>query len=613
MKPLRTLPILRQWLSRLFSGSRVGAGVALFAALCPPPISAARTSREHSSRSRSRSVQSDVVPVPRETPAPGSDLLLKKEGEHLADALAAFSEGITAEEDAETDHALEAYRKALSLDPSNAELAVKVGFELARRGDTAQGLDLLKNTAKASPLDPAPLLCISQIYEKYLKKPDLAEKYALQALALAPDDFAPHLALFSLYAGSNQPKKAEAVLDKAMKSKSTDAMFWLQLAEVQIRIALKDDGSISPEEVAKIKPVLENARKNIKNNLALAKLADFYVLTKQVDKAIPLYMKIVQDSKDVPGEELLAVRDKLARSLLASGQREEAIGVLEKMIKDAPTRYETYEMLGELYAVDKQWAKAVASYQQALLIDSSQPANFLRVADLQLRLEQAGGAVKTLGEARAKFPGSPKVTYALAIALSRAKEHVKAVAMFEEALQEAKNSTETLLTATFFFQYGAAAEQAGDLKKATEMLRRSIQLDPANSAHAYNYLGYMWVDRGINMEEGGELIRRAVALAPNEGAYLDSLGWYYFKTGKLDEALTNLRKALEKTQPEDPTIDDHLGDVYAAKGDLPQALSYWKRALTLEPSNKIVASKLQKAEHPSLPAPASAAAPKQGK
>ena len=605
MKPPRALPIRCQWLSSLFAGSRMWLGMVFFAALCHLHASGARWSRENSTRSRPRAVQSDAVPVPRETPAPGSDLLLKKEGEHFADALASYCEGLMAEEDAETEHALEAYRKALTLDPANTELAVKVGFELARRGETAQGLDLLKDTAKAAPKDYLPPLWIAQIYEKFLKKPDLAEKYAFQALALAPDDFAPHLTLFSLYVGSGQTKKAEAVLEKALKAKSTDAMFWLQLAEVQIRVALKDDGSISPEEMVKIKPVLENARKNIKDNLALAKLADFYVLTKQLNEAIPLYMKIVEESKDVSGDELLAVRDKLARSLLASGQRDEAVAVLEKMIKDAPTRYETYEMLGELYAVNKQWQKAVASYQQALLIDSSQPTNYLRVADLQLRLEQGEAAVKTLTEARGKFAGAPKITYALAVALSHAKQHVKAVSMFEDTLQEAKNSTETLLTAAFFFQYGAAAEQAGDLKKSADLLRRSIQLDPSNAAHAYNYLGYMWVDRGINLEEGGELIKRALALAPEEGAYLDSLGWYYFKTGRYDEALVQLRKALERTHPEDATVDEHLGDVYAAKGDMTQAVALWKRALTIEPGNKGVAGKVEKAEHRTNPAPAS--------
>ena len=400
------------------------------------------------------------------------------------------------------------------------------------------------------------------------------------------------------------------MLDRATKSSSTGVEFWLALAEVQIRAGIKDDGALSPEELRKINPILEKARSCAGEKLeALAKLADFFVLTKQVKDAIPIYVHIVEKSRNVPGEELLAVRDKLARSLLASGQREQAVAVLEQMVKDAPTRYETYEMLGELYAVNKQFDRALANYRQALLIDSTQSVNFLRVADLQLQLKQPNEAVKTLIEARGKFPGMARLTYSLAIALSHAKQNVKSLSMFEEALQEAKNSNETLLTASFYFQYGAAAEQADNLTKAAEMLRKSIELDPSSAARAYNYLGYMWVDRGINVEEGGELIKRAVLIDPGEGAFLDSLGWYFFKTGKLDDALANLKKAFDHTQPEDATIDDHLGDVYAAKGDMDHALEMWKKARALDPEIKGLAEKIDKAVRKLTAAPGAGVKP----
>ena len=604
MKPTRALPVRRQRLLPHGACWRLWCGIVLWGGLAAEPVFAAKLGRESSSRSRAHAVQSDSAPTVQATPSPGSDLLLTKQGEHTADALAAYADGLAAEEDADTERAMDAYRKALSFDPGNTELAVKVAFELARRGDVPQGLDLLKDAAKAAPTNYLPPLWISQIYEKNLKKPELAERYALRALALAPDNFAPYLALCSLYATQGQTRKAEALLEKAAKSASTDVQFWLALTETRIRASLKGDAAPSPEDLSRINPLLEKVRTCAKGDLeALAKLADFYVLTRQVKEAIPLYMHIIEKSKGSSGEELLAVRDKLARSLLASGQRDQAIVVLEQMVKDSPLRYETYEMLGELYVVNKQWEKAVASYQQALLIDSSQYVNYLRVADIQLRLLQPQKAVQTLTEARGKFPGVPKVTYSLAVALSLAKQHVKALSTFEEALQEAKNSTETILTAAFYFQYGAAAEQAGELTKSAEMLRKSIQMDPTNAAHACNYLGYMWVDRGINLEEGGELIKRAVALDPDEGAYLDSLGWYYFKSRKYDEALAKLKQAFDHTQPEDATIDEHLGDVYAARHELAQATAMWKKALALDPTNKGLAGKLEKAQQAITAAP----------
>ena len=548
--------------------------------------------------------------MPRSTPAAGSDLLLGKDGERTANALASYAQGLAAEEDADTERALEAYRKTLSFDPANTELAAKVAFELARRGDTAQGVNILKDAAKAAPKDYLPPLWLSQIYGKFLKKPELAEKFGVQALALAPENFAPYLTLYAFYNTGGQAKKAGAVLDKAVKSPSTDPNFWLQLAELQIRIALKDDGTISASEAAAINPTLQKVLANAKDELlVLAKVADFFVLTKQVKQAIPIYMRVLQANHGAPGEELIAVRDKLAQALIASGQRDEAIAVLEQMVKDAPTRYETYEMLGELYKNNKQPEKAVASYQQALLIDSSQAGSFLRVAQLQLELKKFDEAVKTLDEARAKFPGVVQLSYLLAVSLGQAKQYVRSLSVFAEAQQEAKNSNEALLTSAFYFQYGTVAEQAGSLTKAVELLRKSIQLDPSNAAHAYNYLGYMWVDRGINLDEAGELIKRALALSPGEGAYLDSLGWYYFKVGKYDEALSSLKQAFERTQPEDPTVDEHLGDVYAAKGDFTQALTLWKKALALDPTAKGIGEKIQKTERKLTAAPAPSGKP----
>ena len=226
-----------------------------------------------------------------------------------------------------------------------------------------------------------------------------------------------------------------------------------------------------------------------------------------------------------------------------------------------------------------------------------------------MELKKFDEAVKTLDEARAKFPGVVQLSYLLAVSLGQAKQYVRSLSVFAEAQQEAKNSNEALLTSAFYFQYGTVAEQAGSLTKAVELLRKSIQLDPSNAAHAYNYLGYMWVDRGINLDEAGELIKRALALSPGEGAYLDSLGWYYFKVGKYDEALSSLKQAFERTQPEDPTVDEHLGDVYAAKGDFTQALTLWKKALALDPTAKGIGEKIQKTERKLTAAPAPSGKP----
>jgi tetratricopeptide (TPR) repeat protein len=93
-----------------------------------------------------------------------------------------------------------------------------------------------------------------------------------------------------------------------------------------------------------------------------------------------------------------------------------------------------------------------------------------------------------------------------------------------------------------------------------------------------NYLGYMLADKGIRLPEALKLIRKAVDLEPTNGAYLDSLGWAYFKLGQYEEAEENLRKAVERDQT-DPTVHDHLGELYEKTGRIRLAAAQWELSL----------------------------------
>ncbi len=594
MNPPRALPPQSARFSRfLRRGVFLGIGVGILAS--PVPACLAARAAEPSA------APGTAAPTPSSAPAP--DLLLARPGEKKAEALAAFSEGLAAEENADFERALDAYRRSLGFDPGNTDLAVKVALELARRGDVPQGIGVLKDAAKASPKESLPPLCLSQLYGKYLKKPDLAERYALVALRLDPDHFQPYLALFEIYSLGKQTRKAENLLHRALQSSSEDAGFWLDLAKVCLKLPPE---SASQE---KLKSALEKALATAKGNPEIvAKVADTYALAHRLDAAIPLYRKAIAAAKDPRSEPTLALRDKLARSLLADNKREEAIAVLEKMTADAPTRYDTYEVLGELYALDNQLEKATLCYQKALRLDSSQPKSFLRIADLQMRLKKFDDAIKTLSTARAKFPRFPHLTYSLAIVLKEADRFKEALTMFKQAAYEDENSEEGSFTAAFYLDYGVVAEQAGDSDLAVEMLRKSIQLDPANAAQACNYLGYMWVERGEHLEEALNLTKHAVELAPGEAAYLDSLGWCYFKLGDYQNALLYLQKSVEKLDEQEPVIFEHLGDVFAATGKTAEAVANWKKALALDPENKELPKKIAQAGKGS-PAPSPSPAP----
>jgi tetratricopeptide (TPR) repeat protein len=268
---------------------------------------------------------------------------------------------------------------------------------------------------------------------------------------------------------------------------------------------------------------------------------------------------------------------------------------LEDMLRANPLKFEIYEFLARLYEESGNKDRALANYEEAVLLAPDQPENYLRAAELQLQLKQTDRAIATLEEARRRFP-LPQITYGLAIALSNAKRFADALPIFEDALQEARASQNEVIDGNFYFNYGAAAEQCGLVEKAAGLLKKSIEMDPSKAAQAYNYLGFMWIDRNLNLDEAGEMIKKALEIEPDNGAFLDSLGWYYFKKGEFGKALTELLHSADRISPPDPVVFEHIGDTYRSLGNNSQALSYWQKALSLDPQNQEIAGKIDQSK-----------------
>ena len=517
---------------------------------------------------------------------------LPKSLENKADAQASYMEGLLLEEEGDYEEALAAYTRSLQLDPGgNPQLAVRVAHDYAKRGDVANGIDVLKDLSKARPNEPAAYLNLAYLYLKQLKKPELAVKYAEQAVRVDPKNFTGYETLFEVYVALKQKSDAEAVLTKAQKLDSKDPNFWLSLVELSLQLYDNGRGNFPPSKVVAIDPLLKKAASFAgKDGNIYAKIADDYVLIDQVPTAIPFYLQTLELNKDNAD-----VRYKLAQSFVKTGQRDQAIRNLEEMLKANPLKFEIYEFLARLYEEAGNKERALDNYEQALLLAPNQPENYLHTAEVQLELKRYDQAISTLEEARRRFP-IPQVTYSLAIALSSAKRYSDALPIFEAALQEAQSSEEELIDGSFYFNYGATAEQAGLVDKAATLLKKSIELDPSKAAQAYNYLGYMWVDRNLNLDEAGFMIRKALEIEPDNGAFLDSLGWFFFKKGDFGRALTELLHAADLFNPPDPVVYEHIGDTYRSLGNIPQALSYWQKAMNLDPQNQSIASKIDQAK-----------------
>jgi tetratricopeptide (TPR) repeat protein len=558
-----------------------------------PPPAAASPAATHDLR------QNDSVNA-----TPAKDLQLQIEGEHKADALAHFVEATAFEENGEIDKALEAYRKVLNVDPSQSELAAHVADLLAREDDFPQAIDVLKDAIAASPNAPEPYLQLAFIYAKYLKKTDQAVAQVDRAIAINPHNIEAYQRLYEIEIAAGEEKKALQVLDRASKLRSDDPNFWAGLGKLYAAIVFKPDVEPKPADINHVNELFEKAVDRAADDPAVLKdVADYYAASQQIKKAIPLYLRVLELQPDD-----LNAREKLASGFVATNQRAKAVEMLESVIGEHPEKYQPYDLLAEVLddearalersnqveAANATFKKAAANYEQSLLINPAHLTTCLRLAELLLGpVKDAERAVGVLSEARRRFPNAPEIVYYLALAQREAKHPQQAVATFEEARHEAEMEDSEIVNARFYFNYGATAEQAGLYEKAADLFRKAIAMDPANAADACNYLGYMWVEQNQHLDEAEAMIKRAVQSEPNNGAFLDSLGWLEFRQGKFEQALNDLQRAAKNMTRDDPVVFEHIGDTCLKLQRVPQALEAWQKALTLDPQNKSLVQKIE--------------------
>ncbi len=231
--------------------------------------------------------------------------------------------------------------------------------------------------------------------------------------------------------------------------------------------------------------------------------------------------------------------------------------------------------LAELYL--RQGFYETSNHYYALIKEES---SFHQIAQLEMasnlaRLEKQDEAIETLEKLIEKHPDDLSGYMTLGNLFSREKKYDEAADVYGRGvgiIGEPESHHWNL-----FYRRGIALERLKEWEQAEPSFKKSLELSP-NQPDVLNYLGYSWIDQGMNLEEGLKLIEKAVELSPRSGFIVDSLGWAHYRLGNYDEAVKQLERAV-KLMPEDPTINDHLGDAYWKVGRKLEATFQWKIAL----------------------------------
>lgn len=211
--------------------------------------------------------------------------------------------------------------------------------------------------------------------------------------------------------------------------------------------------------------------------------------------------------------------------------------------------------------------------------DPFAPVVQLRRAALEAQLGQNDVAAHQLGDIIKQYPGWPEPMIQLGALLHAEKHYAEAASAFEQGLAEMPHPGPE--SWPVYFELGTTLDQAGKWQQAEAALEQALRLSPDQPA-VLNYLGYSWAQRGEHLDQAQDMIQKAVDLRPNDGAILDSLGWVLLVKGDAAGAIRWLERAVE-LDPEDPTINTHLGDAYWAVGRRTEAENQWRLALVLHP------------------------------
>jgi len=312
------------------------------------------------------------------------------------------------------------------------------------------------------------------------------------------------------------------------------------------------------------------------------------------NKVLPDHPLIVQEMKAVnDGDKIPLLVDSpqagaaealygLGASIGRRGGEDLALIYLQLALYLEPSHAMALLSLADLYESLKKPDLAIKVYER---VPASSPLS--RNAEIQLagdldQLDRSDEAKKKLEHVIADRPKDTEAILALGNIQRGRKEFAECADTYGKAIDTIAKPDKSNWV-VFYFR-GICYERSHQWPGAEADMKKALELFPEQPL-VLNYLGYSWVDQGVHLDEGMDMIRRSVEQRPDDGYIVDSLGWAYFRTGNYDEAVKNLERAVE-LKPDDPTINDHLGDAYWRVGRTLEAHYQWSQAKDLGPEKE---------------------------
>jgi tetratricopeptide (TPR) repeat protein len=500
--------------------------------------------------------------------------------------------------------AIEQYREIYRLDPSDTESALWLARLYRLKNDHDKAEQVLKDILKS---DPENELAVEQLTQLLMDEGKAPEAVALLEGITAHSPTPVLLDLLGdAYTQAHDLAKAEQAYRKAQELDPSELSHQRGLGQTLLAEEKYAEALAVYQKLSDLMP---------DDSDVYLRIAQIYRELHQLDKA---ENNLVKARQYAPGS--LEVMYNEAMLYQAQGRFEDAIRVLSDAatgVKAQPAAQPSrrrslailYQQLGQLYRDTQNYQAAVFTYEELGHLGEEEDRRArMMIMDTYRASKDLTKALAAGKEALAKYPADPSIRASHALLLGESGQTEEAVKILRSQLRGNEGDREIYLNIAqvyergrrykeaeesahaaevlpgqardnemVWFLLGAIYERQKFFDKAEEQFKKVLAVNP-KSAAVLNYYGYMLGDLGIRLDEAEALVQRALKEEPFSGAYLDSLGWIYFKQGKLAASETTLRKAVER-ESHDATIHSHLGDLYAKMGRSDLAAAEWEKSL----------------------------------
>ncbi len=464
------------------------------------------------------------------------------------------------------------FKTAQAIEPDSEEVVLNLARLYAESGDMQRAAKAIE-AVPVNDRTPKMEFTLGAAYDQMKQPKDAIAAYQ-RAADMEPGDLHTMDALAQALLNNNQLEEALKQFKQLAEADPQNTEALVHIAEIQRRQGKFEVALASIRKARKLDPTSLEAGYN--EGLLLDVLG-------RSDEAAQTYAAMVDLTSHANGAYTTEEKnnrgiflERLGTVCLEQNKTDQAIAAYQRMIDmGGETALRGYQGQVDAYRNARQFEKAVEISRKAVDAD---PKN----RDLKLmlagELADLGKADEGIAMAKALLKNSNE-DRTVWLALAQIDIRLKRWKDAEDAFNKAEPFTTKKEDRTYLlFLRGELAERQKHYEPAEQLFRQVLEIDPVNTM-TLNYYGYMLADKGMRLPEALKLIRKAVEIEPMNGAYLDSLGWCYFKMGDYELAEDNLRQAVDRDQT-DPTVHDHLGDLYEKTGRIRLAAAQWELSLT---------------------------------